>query len=204
MTSAEGEEKGEEKVAEASAASGPEARCRVFVRGFDHGTTDEALKAHCGAAGTIVKLQRQSKIAVVLTYSSAEEAEKAVSTLDRTVMEGNIRYIDVKLDEGPATGRTNKKTQKEKEYGPSGPDLPRQRVSDTPVAGSVLHFYGNIGWLKLNEPIDHPDLGKHNGKIYVHKKDLQGMDSLEKGADVAFYLYADSCGLGAEEVTLTL
>merc|ERR1711957_507870 len=143
----------------------------VFIRGFDFGTTEEALKAHCCHVGEIVKFERQSNNGAVLTYCSAEEAEKAVSSLNRTVIEGNHRYIDVKLDEGASTGRLAAKDKGPKQ--PTGPDLPRQRISDAPVAGTVIHFKGNAGWLTLAEKVDHPEAAKHGGKIYVHKKDLQ-------------------------------
>lgn len=171
---------------------------RVFVRGFDFGTTEEQLKAHCAAAGQVVTCEKQSNNAMILTYSSAAEAQNAIATLNQTVVEGNTRYIDVKMDEGKETG----KEKKPKEAGPSGPDLPRQRVTEAPIPGMVLRFVGSTGWIKPSETVEHPELGRHKGKIYFHKNDLQGVESIQKDTSVAFHLYSDSAGLGAEEVTV--
>merc|ERR1712187_162913 len=69
----------------------------VFVGGFDFGTSSEDLKAHMGAAGTVVKVEMKKGNAVV-TYSSADEAKEAVSSLNKSTIDGNSRFIDVKID----------------------------------------------------------------------------------------------------------
>lgn len=68
---------------------------KVLVRGFDFGTTDEQLKAHCSKAGTIANLQWISKGSALVTYSSAQEAENAAALLNKSTIEGNQRFIDV-------------------------------------------------------------------------------------------------------------
>lgn len=56
----------------------------------------------------------------------------------------------------------------------------------------------NYGWIMTFDHIDHPDIGKTAGRIYVHKRDVVGGTALMKGDQVSFYLYADDQGLGAE------
>lgn len=94
------------------------------------------------------------------------------------------------------------KGEGKKNTGPSGPDLPRTRVSDVPVTGEVQNWRGKFGWIKPLEEVDHPDMSKHKGDIYVHQKDLIGAEELEKGQSVQFFLFKDPSGLGAEEVSL--
>ena len=85
---------------------------------------------------------------------------------------------------------------------PSGPNLPRETVSEDPVMGEVLEWKGSYGWIKLTEPVEHPSAEKNGGKIYVHKQDLteEGAE-MEAGTLVQFVLYSDSSGLGAQEVS---
>uniref|UniRef100_A0A6U9ID88 Uncharacterized protein n=1 Tax=Zooxanthella nutricula TaxID=1333877 RepID=A0A6U9ID88_9DINO len=85
---------------------------------------------------------------------------------------------------------------------PSGPDLPRQRVSEAPVCGAVVSWKGQYGWVKPDQPIEHASAGKNNGLLYVSVKDLSGITELAEGAAVAFQVYADARGLGAEECCL--
>jgi len=62
--------------------------------------------------------------------------------------------------------------------------------------GEVLVMLGHYGWIAALEEIDHPDVGKNGGRIYVSWKDTRG--TLLAGDIVAFFLYADGQGLGAE------
>ena len=84
---------------------------------------------------------------------------------------------------------------------PSGPNLPREKVSEDPVMGEVLEWKGSYGWIKLTEPVEHPSAEKNGGKIYIHKQDLVDVEELEAGALVQFMLYSDSSGLGAQELS---
>mmetsp|Transcript_88875 Transcript_88875/g.153944 ORF Transcript_88875/g.153944 Transcript_88875/m.153944 type:complete len:292 (+) Transcript_88875:67-942(+) len=69
----------------------------VYINGFDFGTTSASIEAHMGQAGTVVSVQMQKGSAVV-TFASAEEANYAVSTLDKSTIAGNSRFIDVQID----------------------------------------------------------------------------------------------------------
>eukprot|EP00747_Dinoflagellata_sp_TGD_P047497 gnl/TRDRNA2_/TRDRNA2_145041_c0_seq1.p1 gnl/TRDRNA2_/TRDRNA2_145041_c0~~gnl/TRDRNA2_/TRDRNA2_145041_c0_seq1.p1 ORF type:complete len:279 (-),score=55.89 gnl/TRDRNA2_/TRDRNA2_145041_c0_seq1:108-944(-) len=79
---------------------------RVFVRGFDFGTTDEQFEGHMSQAGTIERVQWCTKGSAIVTFSSMAEAENAIELLSETTIPGNSRYIDLMLkeddDERPA------------------------------------------------------------------------------------------------------
>merc|ERR1712087_238990 len=68
---------------------------RVFVRGFDFGTTDEQLEEHCGKVGKIVAVFWKTKGSATIVYKTKKQAEKAVEQLNGTTIEGNSRYMDV-------------------------------------------------------------------------------------------------------------
>jgi len=73
--------------------------CTVFVRGFDFGTTDEQLEGHCSSVGTMVNVAWITKGSAKVTYSTPEEAQAAMDSLNETTIEGNSRFIDVVRDE---------------------------------------------------------------------------------------------------------
>jgi len=68
--------------------------------------------------------------------------------------------------------------------------------------GEVLVMLGHYGWIMSLDPIEHPDISKTSGRIYIAKKDVQGGCSLGKGDIVTFFLYVDEQGLGAEACTI--
>ncbi|CAK9026194.1 unnamed protein product [Durusdinium trenchii] len=81
-----------------------------------------------------------------------------------------------------------------------GPDLPRELVSEAPVAATVLEWKGSFGWVKLSQPLEHPAASKREGKVYLHRQDLKdGKELLVEGEMVFVSLYTDSMGLGAAE-----
>lgn len=94
--------------------------------------------------------------------------------------------------QGPATKKKAKK--------PAGPDLPRERITQMPITGEIVDWKGKFGWIKPHEQIVHKVGSKNKGNVYVHSKDVADGKTLEKGATVQFQAYADSSGLGAEEV----
>jgi len=71
----------------------------IFARGFDYGTDEEALKKHFSAVGAIKEMHLQSRGAAVVVYEKASAASRAVNELHETTMEGQSRYVAVKLDE---------------------------------------------------------------------------------------------------------
>eukprot|EP00435_Cladocopium_sp_Y103_P032430 s1165_g8.t1 len=76
----------------------------------------------------------------------------------------------------------------------------RQRLTSTPVVGKVVEWKKTHGWIEPECSIDHPDIGKHQGHIFVHGEDIvPKRRGLVAGSMVEFILYFDGHGLGAEE-----
>eukprot|EP00913_Durusdinium_trenchii_P004511 g4188.t1 len=69
---------------------------RVFVRGFDYGTSEDAIKAHFEQAGPVATVELWGKGAAVVTYDSSESAQAAVK-LDRSIISGNSRFAEIRL-----------------------------------------------------------------------------------------------------------
>jgi len=68
--------------------------------------------------------------------------------------------------------------------------------------GEVLVMLGHYGWIMTFDAIDHPDIAKTGGRVYVHKRDVMDGATLVQGDTVEFYLYVDDQGLGAERCML--
>jgi len=101
----------------------------------------------------------------------------------------------------PARGKfaSNSEPQDGKNKRPSGPDLPRERVTTAPIIGEIVAWKKTFGWIKPSEAVEHADAEKHDGRIYVHSKDVQDGTEMEVGKMVLFHVYTDASGLGAEE-----
>jgi len=83
---------------------------------------------------------------------------------------------------------------------PSGPNLPRTRITEEPVTGEVDEWKGKYGWIKLTVPVEHELASKHEGRIYVSMTDLVGgAQELTPGSLCQFHVFSDVSGLGAEE-----
>merc|ERR1712176_1139711 len=76
-------------------AADPAGSGRVYVRGFDFGTTDEQLEGHMSQAGPIHTVHWITKGSAMVVYKRKASAAKAVSSLDKTTIDGNSRFIDV-------------------------------------------------------------------------------------------------------------
>ncbi|CAE8616297.1 unnamed protein product, partial [Polarella glacialis] len=94
------------------------------------------------------------------------------------------------MDKGKGKGKMGK-----------GHTLPRQRVTDDPVTGEVVEWKGKYGWVMPSAPIEHEKASKHEGKIFVSKSDLVGVEELTVGSLCQFHVFTDASGLGAEECT---
>eukprot|EP00442_Polarella_glacialis_P011327 CAMPEP_0115152880 /NCGR_PEP_ID=MMETSP0227-20121206/66404_1 /TAXON_ID=89957 /ORGANISM="Polarella glacialis, Strain CCMP 1383" /LENGTH=263 /DNA_ID=CAMNT_0002563533 /DNA_START=62 /DNA_END=853 /DNA_ORIENTATION=- len=92
------------------------------------------------------------------------------------------------MDKGKGKGKMGK-----------GHTLPRQRVTDDPVTGEVVEWKGKYGWVMPSAPIEHEKASKHEGKIFVSKSDLVGVEELTVGSLCQFHVFTDASGLGAEE-----
>jgi len=72
---------------------------KIVVSGFEYETEEALLSKHFGKVGEIVDLYFQSGGSAVITYKDAETADRAVTTLDGTTMQGQQRYVAVKIDD---------------------------------------------------------------------------------------------------------
>jgi len=90
--------------------------CKVFVRGFDLGTSEDELVAYLQSAGDVlgIRYQGRRKSSAVVTFGTEEEASLAVG-LNGTNIPGNERYLEVKLDNPQAAkkGRPNESNASE-------------------------------------------------------------------------------------------
>merc|ERR1712106_140243 len=93
-----GNGKGNGKMASADVAQQPQGST-VFVNGFNYGTDEEAVKKHFVAVGAIKDLQFQGRGAAVITYKKSSAATRAVNDLHETTLEGQSRYMVVKMDD---------------------------------------------------------------------------------------------------------
>jgi hypothetical protein len=83
---------------------------------------------------------------------------------------------------------------------PSGPNLPRQRVTPSKIMGQVIEWKGKYGWIMPTTPVQHPKAFKHQGKIFISVTDLDGRcRQLAPGSLCEFFVFEDDAGLGAEE-----
>uniref|UniRef100_A0A7S2JQ89 Uncharacterized protein n=1 Tax=Zooxanthella nutricula TaxID=1333877 RepID=A0A7S2JQ89_9DINO len=102
---------------------------------------------------------------------------------------------------GKDAGKFGKGKGKDRPRGPSGPELPRTRITQEPVTGEVVEWRGKYGWIKPTVPVEHETAEKRKGNIYVSMSDLVGgVTALTAGSLCQFHIFTDPSGLGAEEV----
>jgi len=82
---------------ESSAPPGPPGSGRVFVRGFDFGTTEQQLTQHMSQAGSILEAKMKGKGEANIMYETKAQAQAAAKTLNKSTIEGNTRFIEVTL-----------------------------------------------------------------------------------------------------------
>merc|ERR1739845_168643 len=93
-----GKGKGQKRKRTDSREDDPKGSVRVFVRGFDFGTTDEQFEEHMKQAGPIHAVHWTSKGSAVVVYKKKASAAKAAA-LDESIIDGNSRYINVVTSE---------------------------------------------------------------------------------------------------------
>lgn len=76
----------------------------------------------------------------------------------------------------------------------------RVSLSSFPITGRCLSWNEKgFGWLQPTQQLTNlPGSRLNGGRVFVHRRDLIGMDQLEKDQEVRFLLYADQKGLGAQ------
>lgn len=81
----------------------------------------------------------------------------------------------------------------------------RSLVKRKRITGRVQEWKGHFGWIIPDRSISHQEAALNQGRIYVHKKDVEldgGQKMLQQGDVVDFLVYADGKGLGARECRL--
>lgn len=88
---------------------------KVIVKGFDFGTEEKVVRAHCATVGDILSFNFVGSRGgtAVLEYESEDQVIKAIETLSKTTIEGNTRYIEVKLDMPRFKSRNKRRRESE-------------------------------------------------------------------------------------------
>jgi len=89
----------------------------------------------------------------------------------------------------------------ERKLASTPPDLQSRETVLFDLSGTVRHWKGEVGWIKIDEPLDLPDAtGKgRKGEFYAHSTDVDGELPLIN-AKVTFNLYKDKNGHGCENI----
>jgi len=78
------------------------------------------------------------------------------------------------------------------------------KLSNFPITGKVMSFHPEkgFGWIRPTQPVGSlPGAHLNGGRVFIHVRDLVGIETLEQDQEVRFVLYADDKGLGAMNCT---
>jgi hypothetical protein len=129
---------------------------KVFVSGFDFGTSDEQLGAHMGKVGVIQELHWVNKGSVNVVYSTANAATAAIKKLHGTTIPGNSRFIDV-IPGGDLSAKKHK-------GGGKGWDAPIRGKG----WGAPMAMFPPAPWMKAMSTPKGKGKGKGKGKSGDH------------------------------------
>mmetsp|Transcript_114029 Transcript_114029/g.209500 ORF Transcript_114029/g.209500 Transcript_114029/m.209500 type:complete len:900 (-) Transcript_114029:322-3021(-) len=73
----------------------------------------------------------------------------------------------------------------------------RRAVSSSFIIGTVAEWKGKFGWIRPSTPVEG---AREDGLLYVALEDIQNKQPLKPDTQVAFSVYADHRGIGAEKV----
>jgi len=141
----------------------------------------------------------------VLEQGSGErptiQAEEGAAADTSGVLKHSLKKGKGKPEKGKGKGKAKGKGKGKKERGPSGPDLERERITTEPVMGEVSVWKDKFGYgfIKPADEIDHPEASKHEGMLYINKKDVAEGVEMQAGLQILFHIFQDASGLGAEE-----
>jgi len=80
---------------------------RVLIRGFDFGTTGPQIWEHCAAIGHVLSVDMVGQGECIVQFARQDFAQAAIAYLNRTMIAGNRRYIDVMYATGHAENGRN-------------------------------------------------------------------------------------------------
>lgn len=129
---------------------------------------------------------------------------KAAANVPKAAAKASSGEVKKTILKSAATTGAGKGTGKGKDKPVVEKRPQRNRVSTDAIWGEVVEWKKTFGWIKPFEEFQHEKAKKgHEGKIYVHAKDVVGeQKNLSEGSQVEFHIYADTTGLGAEEVNV--
>jgi len=158
----------------------------VFVAGFDFDTPDSVIERHFSAVGEVTDVRQLGRGgSAVVTYGSMADANRAVTELHETTMDGNRRYCSVRLDEKGGKGKGKGKGGKSKGKGFSDSEPFDGDLQD----GTVASFLEDRGFGFIT-----PDDG--GSDVYVHFSAIKadGYRTLHQGQAVRFGIGEDPKG----------
>merc|ERR1719215_688609 len=82
-----------------------------------------------------------------------------------------------------------------------GQRLPKERVTTEQITGTIVKWGQHFGYIEPDLPFEHPQMSA-KGQFYLHKRDIQ-IGNPAEGAAVAFHVYVDDKGVGAEECVIS-
>eukprot|EP00441_Pelagodinium_beii_P046793 CAMPEP_0197621498 /NCGR_PEP_ID=MMETSP1338-20131121/2083_1 /TAXON_ID=43686 ORGANISM="Pelagodinium beii, Strain RCC1491" /NCGR_SAMPLE_ID=MMETSP1338 /ASSEMBLY_ACC=CAM_ASM_000754 /LENGTH=187 /DNA_ID=CAMNT_0043190999 /DNA_START=224 /DNA_END=787 /DNA_ORIENTATION=+ len=170
----------------------------VFVSGFDFETPESTIENHFASVGRVSNVRFQGNGAAVVTYESQGDAQRAVDELHSSTMEGNKRYVAVRLDKGKGKGKEKGgkgKYDGKDSYGGKGKG--KGYGSEPPkfdgdlLDGTVANFIEDRGFGFIT-----PDEGGDD--VYVHFSAIksEGFRTLTAGQPVQYGLGMDEKGKG--------
>eukprot|EP00441_Pelagodinium_beii_P042664 CAMPEP_0197629986 /NCGR_PEP_ID=MMETSP1338-20131121/7620_1 /TAXON_ID=43686 ORGANISM="Pelagodinium beii, Strain RCC1491" /NCGR_SAMPLE_ID=MMETSP1338 /ASSEMBLY_ACC=CAM_ASM_000754 /LENGTH=178 /DNA_ID=CAMNT_0043201103 /DNA_START=51 /DNA_END=587 /DNA_ORIENTATION=- len=159
----------------------------VFVSGYDFETSEITLEKHFAGVGAVNEVRLLGKGSAIVGYQSMADAQCAVDELNNSIMEGNSRYLDVRLDKGKGKGGgrgTGKNKGKAGGKGKSDGKDSSELDCNSKKTGTVAMFVDQRGYGFIS-----PDDGDKD--IYVHFSAIQSSEdfrSLRPGQTVSYSL----------------
>mmetsp|Transcript_29834 Transcript_29834/g.48100 ORF Transcript_29834/g.48100 Transcript_29834/m.48100 type:complete len:462 (-) Transcript_29834:65-1450(-) len=77
----------------------------------------------------------------------------------------------------------------------------RKLISGQRYVGCIAEWHSTWGWVEPLDVVNHPQIKKNKGRIYVNKTDSRGYLKMEVGTHMDFKIYCDARGLGAVDCT---
>jgi hypothetical protein len=77
----------------------------------------------------------------------------------------------------------------------------RKLISGQRYVGCIAEWHSTWGWIEPLDVVNHPQIKKNRGRIYVNKTDGRGYVKMEVGSHLDFKIYCDARGLGAVDCT---
>mmetsp|Transcript_57568 Transcript_57568/g.106367 ORF Transcript_57568/g.106367 Transcript_57568/m.106367 type:complete len:383 (+) Transcript_57568:32-1180(+) len=166
-----------------------------------------AVKAPAAAAAGNKLERSDTTSSVVNLQASSESASRMQKALEKLAKLDDANRKKVKKQEQElekaSGGKGKGKGKKGKGKRPSGPNLPRTRLTTDLVIGEAVEWKGKYGWIKPVNPVDHPKASMHKGRLYIHVQDLEWwVKEIKPGSWCRFHVYSDANSLGAEECTV--